>query len=93
MERLLLDPWPSNVRGLDAALAEMRRLDHEPGLRLWAVEEVLGKAPDDQKTALTQERVESALAAAGGNVTSAAERLGVSRGKLLRFRKRTRQGE
>ena len=93
MERLLLDPWPNNVRGLDAALAEVRRLDHEPGLRLWALEEVLGKAPDGQKTALTQERVESALAAAGGTVTSAAERLGVSRGKLLRFRKRTQEGE
>jgi DNA-binding NtrC family response regulator len=38
------------------------------------------------KTALTRYTVETAIAAAGGNVTEAARRLGISRGKLLRFR-------
>jgi transcriptional regulator with GAF, ATPase, and Fis domain len=86
VERLMLEPWPSNVRELDAALAAVRRLDPEPGLRLWSLTEVLGEPPA-QKSALTHEMVESAIAAAGGNVTAAAEKLGVSRGKLLRFRK------
>jgi transcriptional regulator of acetoin/glycerol metabolism len=87
MERLLLAPWPGNVRELDAALAAVRRLDPEPGLRLWALEEVLGEARG-HKLALTQEVVDAAVEAAAGNVTAAAERLGVSRGKLLRFRRR-----
>ena len=87
VERLLLEAWPANVRQLDAALAAARRLDPAPGLRLWAIEEVLGEGKG-QKTALTEAMVEAALEAAGGNVTAAAERLGVSRGKLLRWRKR-----
>jgi DNA-binding NtrC family response regulator len=87
LERLLLQPWPGNVRELDAVLAAVRRTDPEPGLRLWAVEAVLGPGAG-AKAALTQEMVEAALAAAGGNVSAAAEKLGVTRGKLLRFRKR-----
>jgi transcriptional regulator with AAA-type ATPase domain len=87
MERLLLAPWPGNVRELAAALAAVRRLDPEPGLRLWALDEVLGEAPA-QKNALTEEMVNAAIEAAGGNVTAAADKLGVSRGKLLRMRKR-----
>jgi MoxR-like ATPase len=90
MERLLLEPWPSNVRELDAALAAVRRLDPEPGLRLWALEEVLGEGRG-HKTALTEEMANAAIEAAGGNVTAAAEKLGVSRGKLLRFKKRAKK--
>jgi MoxR-like ATPase len=90
LERLLLEPWPGNVRELDAALAAVRRLDPEPGLRLWAIEEVLGEA-QGVEIALTQEAVDAALDAAGGNVTAAAQRLGVSRGKLLRLRKRVKK--
>jgi MoxR-like ATPase len=86
-ERLLLEPWPNNVRELDAALADLRRLDPDPGLRLWALEEVLGERRGE-KTALTQEVVDGAIEAAGGNVTLAARKLGVSRGKLLRLQKR-----
>jgi hypothetical protein len=89
MERLLLEPWPSNVRELDAALAAVRRVDPEPGLRLWALEEVLGERRD-HKSALTEDVVARALEAAGGNVTAAAEKLGVSRGKLLRLLKRSK---
>ncbi len=89
MERLLLEPWPGNVRELDATLAAVRRLDAAPGLRHWALVEVLGEAKG-HKVALTQEMVDAAVLAHGGNVTAAAEQLGVSRGKLLRFRRRPR---
>ena len=88
-ERLLLEPWPGNVRELDATLAAARRLDPEPGLRLWSLEEVLGASPGT-KAALTQETVDAAVAAADGNVTAAAAMLGISRGKMLRYRKRVK---
>lgn len=88
-ERLLLEPWPGNVRELDATLAAVRRLDPEPGLRLWALEEVLGES-SGPRAALTQEMVDSAVEAAGGNVTAAAAMLGISRGKMLRYRKRSK---
>jgi transcriptional regulator with GAF, ATPase, and Fis domain len=87
VERLLLEPWPSNVRELDTVLAAVRRVDREPGLRLWALEQVLGER-SGSKTALTRDVVDAAVAAQGGNVTAAAAKLGVSRGKLLRLLKR-----
>jgi len=89
MERLLLEPWPSNVRELDAALAATRRRDPDAGLRLWALEEVLGTT-SVAKPALTRKMVDAAVRAADGNATAAAAMLGVSRGKLLRFRKRAK---
>lgn len=89
IERLLLEPWPGNVRELDAALAAARRADPAPGLRLWALDEALGGARP-RKVALTERSAEEAIAAAGGNVSLAAERLGVSRGRLLRLRKRAK---
>jgi transcriptional regulator with GAF, ATPase, and Fis domain len=89
MERLLLEPWPSNVRELDAALAAVRRRDPDPCLRLWALEEVLGPSPQ-HKVAVTHDAIESAVEAAGGNVTAAAQALGISRGKLLRMRKKAK---
>jgi DNA-binding NtrC family response regulator len=89
IERLLLEPWPGNVRELDAALAAVRRVDPAPGLRLWALDEVMGESTG-RKAALTEEMVEAAVAAAGGNVTAAAGVLGISRGKLLRYRKRVK---
>jgi MoxR-like ATPase len=88
-ERLLLEPWPGNVRELDATLAAVRRLDPEPGLRLWSLEEVLGES-SGPKAALTQETVDAAVEAADGNVTAAAAMLGISRGKMLRYRKRAK---
>jgi DNA-binding NtrC family response regulator len=90
VERLLLERWPGNVRELDAALAAAHRLDPGPGLRLWALEEVLG-ASCLQAPALTREVAEAAIEAEGGNVTAAADKLGVSRGKLLRLRKRAKK--
>jgi MoxR-like ATPase len=88
IERMMLHDWPTNVRELDALLATVRRSDPQPGLRLWAVEQVLGKVPTNS-IVLTAATVEAAIRASGGNLSAAAERLGVSRGKLLRFRKRT----
>jgi hypothetical protein len=85
VERLVLEPWPGNVRELDAALAAARRADPEPGLRAWALDEVLGERAATV-TALTEEVVQAAIDAAGGNLTAAAKTLGVSRGKLLRMR-------
>ena len=84
LERLLLDPWPTNVRGLIAALTQLAAEDPEPGLRLWAVDKVLGPrtaAPGE----LTADAVQAALDASDGNETQAAKLLGVSRGKLRRF--------
>lgn len=89
VERLLLEHWPNNVRDLDAALAAARRVDGASGLRRWALDEVLGQR-HGPGPALTRAMVESVLDATGGNVTAAAGKLGVSRGKLLRFRKRIR---
>ncbi len=86
VERLLLEPWPANVRDLARVLAAVRRRDPEPGLRLWALEEVLG-APPRASRALTRDAVEAAIEAAGGNVSAAAKALGISRGKLLRLQK------
>ena len=87
MERLLLERWPGNVRELDATLAAARRRDPEPGLRLWALEELLG-AGSPRQVGLTRETVERAVDAADGNVSAAAAALGISRGKLLRIRKK-----
>jgi len=86
-ERLMLEPWGRNVRELDATLAAAHRVDPEPGLRMWAVEKVLGERPAP-KSALTEETLRGAVDAAHGNLTAAAAMLGISRGKLLRFRKR-----
>jgi transcriptional regulator of acetoin/glycerol metabolism len=85
LERLLLDRWPENVRGLAAAMARVTALDPAPGLRLWSVERVLGPPADKPKDHLSRELVDAALAATGGNETRAAARLGVTRGKLRRF--------
>jgi transcriptional regulator of acetoin/glycerol metabolism len=88
MERLMLEPWPSNVRELEAALAAARRVDPEPGLRRWALDKVLGEKAA-RKPVLTTEALDLALLRADGNVSAAASSLGVSRGKVLRLRKRS----
>ncbi len=88
LERLVLEPWPSNVRGLDATLAAVGRRDPGQHLRLWALEEELGAT--DRKVAITQAAIEAAIVAATGNVSAAARALGISRGKLLRQRKKAK---
>jgi DNA-binding NtrC family response regulator len=92
MERLLLDPWPSNVRGLMAALGEIMGLQKKKGLRHWAVERVLGKLTPAAEKPLTRAVVTAALAATGGNESQAARQLGISRGKLRRFLAKVEDG-
>ena len=91
VERLLLRRWPRNVRELASVLEAAARRDPSPGLRLWALDDVLGDEEPDApaRHALTDALVEATVAECGGNVTEAAKRLGVSRGKLLRFRKKS----
>jgi DNA-binding NtrC family response regulator len=88
MERLLLERWPNNVRQLEATLTAARRVDPEPGLRRWAIDKVLGPVASP-KSALTKDALDLALRATDGNVSAAASSLGVSRGKVLRLRKRS----
>ena len=88
VERLLLDPWPNNVRGLIAALSRIAAIDTKPGLRMWAVDQVLPPMTSSRAATLTDERVTVALKACGGNETRAARWLGVTRGKLRRFLKK-----
>jgi DNA-binding NtrC family response regulator len=93
VERLLRDPWPTNVRGLHALWTRLQMTDPRPGLRAWAIREILGPAPEataespasPEPTPLTRESVTEALAACEHNESRAARRLGVSRGKLRRF--------
>jgi len=85
MERMLLHEWKSNVRELAAVLDAAASQDPKPGLRLWAVEEVLGPSQAAGPPVLTDETVTAALAACDGNETQAARRLGVTRGRLRRF--------
>ncbi len=89
VERLLLEPWPDNVRGLTAALADVVAADPSPGLRAWSVERTLGPVANTRTMVLTTERVQGALAACGGSERAAAKQLGISRGKLRRFLNRT----
>ena len=91
VERLLLRRWPRNVRELASVLEAAARRDPSPGLRLWALDDVLGDEEPDApaRHALTDALVEATVAECGGNVTEAAKRLGVSRGQLLRFRKKS----
>jgi transcriptional regulator with GAF, ATPase, and Fis domain len=90
VERLMLRVWPRNVRELRSVVEAANRVDPEPGLRLWALDQVLGDEEPDapKRQALTDALVEATIEECGGNVTAAARRLGVSRGKLIRFRKK-----
>ncbi|NUP07957.1 MAG: sigma 54-interacting transcriptional regulator, partial [Polyangiaceae bacterium] len=85
VERLLLEGYPANVRDLASVLARVRVIDAEPGLRMWSLQEVLGRTSTPSGRALTKERVEQVLAETAGNESEAARRLGVSRGALRRF--------
>ena len=95
IERMMLDPWPSNVRGVQAMFGELASIDPAPGLRTWSVEQVLGSHDKPRASAparavtLTAEAIQAAIDGCGGNETQAARRLGVSRGKLRRFLKKS----
>jgi hypothetical protein len=90
VERLMLDDWPENVRGLMAALSRVAALDPEPGLRLWAIDKALGGTRSAGAQAASgpdvgEAEVRAALHANGGNESEAARTLGISRGKLRRL--------
>jgi hypothetical protein len=88
VERMLLHPWRANVRELAGAVEAIGRVVAPPALPLWAVERVLGASGQvaTGASALTAERVGATLAACAGNESEAARRLGVTRGRLRRFR-------
>ena len=88
VERLLLHDWPTNVRGIKRLLARLPVTEGAVALQRWAVDDVIGApAPREavETSTLTAQSVKEALAAADGNQSAAARRLGVSRGKLRRF--------
>jgi DNA-binding NtrC family response regulator len=91
-ERLVRHPWPGNVRELENTLR--RAVLVASGDTLKAEDLGLGAAPFAAGPALTAEadelslaervRIERALSEAGGNVSKAAEALGLSRQALYR---------
>lgn len=87
VERVVLHDWPTNVRGLRKMLLELET----PGvLALGCVERSLGagvKTPG-AGAVLSVEAIERAVAEAGGNEAAAARKLGVTRGRLRRMRKK-----
>ena len=86
VERLVLHPWDGNARELANVLRQLNALEPSAGLRLWAVERVLGaRAAGPTSASLSQQLVAATLEACGGREAEAARRLGVSRGKLRRF--------
>jgi DNA-binding NtrC family response regulator len=87
VERLLLEPWTTNVRGLAAALGRIAALEPPPALRYRDVQTVLGKRASLRRPfPLTLEAVDAAVEESGGNQSEAARRLGIDRGRLLRKR-------
>ncbi len=94
LARLAERPWPGNVRQLENTIARMVALS--PGGEL-GVEALAGEAPrpeadsepaegltlKEQVEALERSLIVRALAAAHGNQSEAARRLGTSRGTLL----------
>lgn len=85
LERMLLHPWPRNVRELESTLREAATHDPRPGLRHWAIQRILGTTTQSRSGLLQDELVAEALALEGDNETAAARRLGVTRGKLRRY--------
>jgi DNA-binding NtrC family response regulator len=96
-EALVAHPWPGNVRELENAvergvvLARSERIEPEDLLLAEATtaeparrEGTLQQAMDDA----TAQQVQAALAAAGGNRSEAARRLGIDRTTLYRLMKR-----
>lgn len=89
VERLMLHPWPSNIREVASVVERVAMLEPPPRLRLESVEQVLGPLASGVSSArsgpLTTETIERAIAEAGSE-SAAARKLGVSRGKLRRAR-------
>jgi DNA-binding NtrC family response regulator len=84
VERLLLHDWPSNARELMGVLAGVAEVDPAPGLRLWALQRVLGPSAE-ARPPLHPDAVAVAIEGCGGNESQAARRLGITRGRLRRL--------
>lgn len=93
--RLQAHAWPGNVREMrnvvERALLESHGLDVEPrhihligGAQAMAVPEAADALPDNLEEA-TQVLIERALAADDGNVSAAAQRLGIHRSRIYRI--------
>ncbi|MCC6648510.1 MAG: sigma 54-interacting transcriptional regulator [Polyangiaceae bacterium] len=86
LEHLMLRVFPGNLRTLRRALEDAAAGTRDSRLTLEGVRRA-GLA-ERATGALTAARVAEALAASGGNESAAADALGVSRGMLLRAKKR-----
>jgi MoxR-like ATPase len=84
VERLLLHPWPANVRELASVLARAAVKDPPGALTKDTVDALLPASGAPPRQVLTEEAVRSALAQHRSEVKAAAS-LGVSRPKLRRF--------
>lgn len=85
VERLLLHPWPYNVRELLSLARQLSlRGAGAESLGLELVGERLSQAPAPAAGPLSGEGIEDALRATGGQVKEAAARLGRSRRQLYR---------
>lgn len=80
IERLLMHPFPANVRELEAVIQAVAGLDPRPAFRLWAVNEVLGRL-ELARPVLTRQQAEAAVQRHGSE-RAAHEALGVSRRQL-----------
>jgi two-component system response regulator AtoC len=97
IEALARSPWPGNVRQLENTIARMAALSHGATLTVADLAPVASAPTSDdevpvpdgslslrhQVEAFERGVIARALAAAGGNQSEAARRLGMSRGALL----------
>jgi transcriptional regulator of aromatic amino acid metabolism len=89
VERLVLLPWPSNVRQLVSVIEEVAMIEPPPGFRLEALEHALRMADSEAASeetgpAPSVEAIQEALAQFG-NESAASRALGITRGRLRRL--------
>lgn len=82
VEHLLLQKWSGNVRELKGALDRVAAHIAPPCLTRWAVEAVLG--PLTPASEVSGSQIEQMLQETDGNMTKAANRLGIHYGRVKR---------
>jgi DNA-binding NtrC family response regulator len=91
VERLMLMPWPSNVRQLFSVIEEVATIEPPPQLRLEILERALHiAAAAEGAPEASMDAIREALARFGGNESAAARALGISRPRLRRLLKANR---